>query len=73
LAALQRSGAMIPLAFHGGTALRYLFFHRWYSEDLDFAPDGNRHDYDFHSYLQAIRSELNPEGCQVELKVNDQK
>jgi len=25
LGALQRAGAMIPLAFHGGTALRFLF------------------------------------------------
>jgi hypothetical protein len=73
LAALQRTGAMIPLAFHGGTALRYLFSHGRYSEDLDFALEGNRQNYDFRSYLQAIRSELTPEGYQVELKVNDQK
>ncbi len=25
LGALQRAGAMVPLAFHGGTALRFLF------------------------------------------------
>ena len=73
LAALQRTGDMIPLAFHGGTALRYLFSHGRYSEDLDFALEGNRQNYDFRSYLQAIRSELTPEGYQVELKVNDQK
>lgn len=73
LASLQRSGAMIPLAFHGGTALRFLFSHGRFSEDLDFALEGNRKSYDFRSYLQAIRSELTPEGYQVELKVNDQK
>lgn len=73
LAALQRSGAMIPLAFHGGTALRFLFSHGRYSEDLDFALEGDRQSYDFRSYLQAIRSELTPEGYRVELKVNDQK
>lgn len=73
LAALQRCGAMIPLAFHGGTALRFLFSHGRYSEDLDFALEGNRQNYDFRSYLQAIRSELTLEGYQVELKVNDQK
>jgi len=73
LAALQRSGAMIPLAFHGGTALRFLFSHGRYSEDLDFALEGDRKNYDFRSYLQAIRSELSPEGYRVELKVNDQK
>jgi hypothetical protein len=73
LAALQRSGAMIPLAFHGGTALRFLYSHGRYSEDLDFALEGNPATYDFRAYLQAIRSELTPEGYQVELKVSDQK
>ena len=40
LAALQRSGAMIPLAFHGGTALRFLYSHERYSDDLNFALEG---------------------------------
>lgn len=73
LAALQRSGAMIPLALCGGTALRFLYSHGRYSVDLDFALEGIRQSYDFRSYLQAIRSELTAEGYQVELKVNDQK
>ena len=73
LAALQRAGAMIPLAFHGGTALHFLYAHGRYSEDLDFALEGDRQGYDFRRYLQAIRAELTPEGYPVELKVNDQK
>lgn len=73
LASLQKSGAMIPLAFHGGTALRFLFSHGRYSEDLDFALEGNRERYDFRDYLKAIRSDLSPEGYQIEIKVNDQK
>lgn len=73
LAALQRAGAMLPMAFHGGTALRFLYAHGRYSEDLDFALEGDRKNYDFRSYLQAIRSELTPEGYPVELKVSDQK
>lgn len=73
LAALQRSGAMVPLAFHGGTALRFLYSHGRFSEDLDFALEGDRQGYDFRAYLRAIRSELAPEGYPVELKVNDQK
>lgn len=32
LESLQRAGAMIPLAFHGGTALRFLFDIPRYSE-----------------------------------------
>ena len=71
LGALQRSGAMIPLAFHGGTALRFLYAHGRYSEDLDFALEGAREEYDFHRYVKAIRAELAPEGYIVELKVKD--
>ncbi len=73
LAALQRAGAMIPLAFHGGTALRFLYAHGRYSEDLDFALEGDRSRYDFRGYLKAIRAELTPEGYLVEVKVSDQK
>jgi hypothetical protein len=40
-AALQRAGAMMPLAFHGGTALRFLYAHGRYSENLDFALEGD--------------------------------
>jgi hypothetical protein len=72
LAALQRAGAMIPLAFHGGTALRFLYAHGRYSEDLDFTLEGDRQRYDFRGYLQDIRSELTPEGYTVALKVSDQ-
>lgn len=73
LESLQKSGAMIPLAFHGGTALRFLFSHGRYSEDLDFALEGNLGSYDFRDYLKAIRSDLTPEGYQIEIKANDQK
>ena len=73
LNALQRSGAMIPLAFHGGTALRFLYGHTRYSEDLDFALEHDAERYDFRNYLQAIRSELSLENYPVELKVNDRK
>lgn len=73
LAALQRAGAMIPLAFHGGTALRFLYAHGRYSEDLDFALEGDRQSYDFRGYLRAIRNELTLEGYNIELKVNDRK
>lgn len=73
LAALQRAGAMIPLAFHGGTALRFLFGHGRYSEDIDFALEGERQRYNFRGYLQSIRGELVPEGYTIELKAKDQK
>lgn len=73
LGALQRAGAMIPLAFHGGTALRFLYASARYSEDLDFALEKDKSRYDFRAYLQAIKAELPAEGYAVELKVHDKK
>ncbi len=73
LGALQRAGAMIPLAFHGGTALRFLFASARYSEDLDFALERARDQYDFRAYLRVIQAEFTAEGYAVELKVNDRK
>lgn len=73
LTCLQRNGAMIPLAFHGGTALRFLYAIARYSEDLDFTLERPQTSYDFRAYLQAIRVELSAEGYQVGLKVSDQK
>lgn len=73
LAALQRAGAMIPLAFHGGTALRFLYNSQRYSEDLDFALERAQTAYDFRAYLRAVRSALAAESYAVELKVSDHK
>jgi hypothetical protein len=81
LGSLQRAGAMIPLAFHGGTALRFLFASARYSEDLDFALEQTRtsassvepSQYNFRVYLRAIRTEFAAEGYAVQLKVSDQK
>jgi hypothetical protein len=73
LQSLQRAGAMVPLAFHGGTALRFLYNSQRYSEDLDFSLEGNAKAYDFRSYLQSIRHDLEAQGYAVALKVSDQK
>ena len=73
LACLQRAGAMIPLAFHGGTALRFLYASARYSEDLDFALERARAGYTFRAYLQTIRREFAAEGYTVDLKVNDRR
>jgi predicted nucleotidyltransferase component of viral defense system len=73
LGALQRASAMIPLAFHGGTALRFLYAIARYSEDLDFALEKEKNSYDFRAYLQAIKNELAAEGYAIEMKVNDKK
>lgn len=73
LQSLQRAGAMIPLAFHGGTALRFLFASVRYSEDLDFALEQQREQYDFRAYLRMIQAQLSAEGYRVNVKVSDQK
>jgi hypothetical protein len=73
LESLQRSGAMIPLAFHGGTALRFLYAIPRYSEDLDFALERPAASYDFRGYLQAIDDQFAKEGYTVSIRLNDKK
>jgi hypothetical protein len=73
LASLQRSGAMVPLAFQGGTALRFLFAIRRYSEDLDFALERPERGYDFQAYLRSVEADLKREGYGIEVKINDRR
>ena len=73
LGALQRAGAMIPLAFHGGTALRFLYASARYSEDLDFSLERARGLYDFRGYLRAIQTEFAVEGYDLSVRVSDRK
>jgi predicted nucleotidyltransferase component of viral defense system len=73
LGSLQRAGAMSTLAFHGGTALRFLYAIPRYSEDLDFALERNTTAYDFRRYLREVQGEFGNEGYQVSIKVNDKK
>lgn len=73
LGVLQDTGAMIPLAFHGGTSLRFLYRSARYSEDLDFALEREPSRYDFRSYLDSIHKTFAAESYAIELKVNDRK
>jgi len=73
LQSLQRAGAMIPLAFHGGTALRLLYQMERYSEDLDFALERQKDQYDFRKYLDAIQRDMMADTYTVEIKLNDRK
>jgi hypothetical protein len=66
LGVLQRKGAMVPLAFRGGTALSFLFGIRRHSEGLDFALERPGAGYDFRRYLDAIQSDLGREGYRVD-------
>lgn len=71
LSSLQRAGAMIPLAFHGGTALRFLYGLPRFSEDLDFALEGPAQTYDFRAWLRAVQSDLEHEGYAVATRISD--
>jgi hypothetical protein len=73
LEGLQRAGAMVPLAFHGGTALRFLYAIPRFSEDLDFALEMPGAGYDFRAYMRAIQDEFVKEGYQVWVRLNDHK
>ena len=70
---LQQAGAMIPLAFHGGTALRFLYGIPRYSEDLDFALERAPDQYDFQAYLRTIQRAFETEGYEVSVKLNDRR
>jgi len=71
LEGLQRAGAMSPLAFQGGTALRFLYGLRRYSEDLDFALEGPRELYDLRGWMRAIVRQFRREGYEAEASVRD--
>jgi hypothetical protein len=73
LEGLQNAGAMIHLAFQGGTALRFLYAIPRYSEDLDFALEKPGAGYDFRAYLLAMQDEFVKEGYQIGIKLNDKK
>ena len=71
LEGLQRAGAMSPLAFQCGTALRFLYGLRRYSEDLDFALEGPRKLYDLRGWMRAIVRQFRREGYEAEASVRD--
>ena len=73
LEAFQARGAMVPLAFHGGTALRFVHGSRRFSEDLDFALERAHDQYDFRGYLEVARSALEHEGYAVETRFSDRR
>jgi len=69
LGALQHSGAMMAIAFHGGTALSFLYGLPRFSEDLDFALEDPHRGFDIRDALRRIRSGLEAEGYRVDLRV----
>jgi len=69
LNSLQQQGAFVPLAFLGGTALRFLFHINRFSEDLDFSLESKSKDFQFSGFLTRLESDLSAEGYPIEIKV----
>ena len=70
---LQNSGGMIPLAFHGGTALRFLYDLPRFSEDLDFALERPENGFDLWKFLEKIQRGFEKENYTVQLKMSTKK
>ena len=73
LQSLQCSGAMQSIAFHGGTALRFLYEIPRYSEDLDFTLERVVSVYDFRKYLHQIEQDFVAEAYALDFKVSDKQ
>lgn len=68
LGLLQETGVMIPLAFCGGTALRFLYSLPRFSEDLDFSLERKSSDFHLESSIERVAAGLAREGYDIELK-----
>ncbi len=68
LGLLQETGAMIPLAFCGGTALRFLYSLPRFSEDLDFSLERKSSYFHLESSIERVAAGLAREGYDIELK-----
>jgi predicted nucleotidyltransferase component of viral defense system len=75
LAGLYRTGFFEKAAFYGGTALRIFYKLPRYSEDLDFSLLKPDKDFSLRPYLNAIVTECEAIGLQVEIhqKTRSQK
>jgi predicted nucleotidyltransferase component of viral defense system len=73
LETLQNAGGMIPLAFQGGTALHFLYGLPRFSEDLDFALERPKEEFDIRNFLDKIQRGFEKENYTVQLKVSTKK
>ena len=71
LESIQRAGAMSPLAFHGGTVMRFQYRLPRYSEELDFVLEGPRESYDPQRWLTSITAQFRREGYDTMTSLRD--
>ena len=65
---MQEAGAMIPLAFCGGTALRFLYGLPRFSEDLDFSMEKRMEEDGLRSIVDRVERGLSRQGYDVHVK-----
>ena len=70
---LQTQGCFTTWAFHGGTALRFLYDMARFSEDLDFTLHGPWRPTDFAKILDKIGNGFEAEGYEVQVKIGAEK
>lgn len=69
LLAMQEAGAMIPLAFQGGTAVRFVFGLPRFSEDLDFVLERpERRGFSIGSLEKRVLADLARDGYDVAVR-----
>ena len=66
LRSMHSAGAFAALAFQGGTALRFLYGLRRFSEDLDFALERPEHDRGFEYWAKRVKRDFELSGYDVE-------
>lgn len=71
LGQMQESGAFVPLAFMGGTALRFLYRIPRFSEDLDFTLERGPKKFDWPDMIRRIQRGLTREGYSLRVRLND--
>lgn len=71
LGVMQEAGAMAPLAFTGGTALRFVYRTPRYSEDLDFTLERDAEAFELRALVSRIERRLQREGYAVRVRISD--
>ena len=72
LASMQGAKAFRPLAFHGGTCLRFVYRTARFSEDLDLALERPEDGFSFADMVAHVVRDLTAQGYVVRASVNDE-
>ncbi len=73
LRSFMEAGAFASLAFHGGTALRFLHGLRRFSEDLDFTLERHEHDRGLLTLMKRVERDCEMSSYETEISIREQK